>query len=290
MWMRTPSTIIVGLLLTGPSGSAQARVTAITFEPESPVVGHSVTAIATDGQKHEVTQWVWTCTLADAGTSNRMVIQRRDPGRATLELRCGGTYTVSLRVTYGGPMPPPPETVSVTLVVARPDGLKIIKGIDTPIRFPDSADTNTQITIRSQVQSRQQDAGENLLGMAQWRVRNKTWWNGKKDPDRPWQPAAPGPMLSHSKGVIQSWVVLSLDPADWAKIRPGEPIVTWDEDLRLLYEIGPSPWQLFPGRDRAAGKSVTVECPLGTRHLSSVKVDEEHWAVREGVRARAVGP
>jgi hypothetical protein len=46
------STIIVGLLLIFPSVSANAGVTGVTFEPKSPNVGHSVTAIATDDQKH----------------------------------------------------------------------------------------------------------------------------------------------------------------------------------------------------------------------------------------------
>src|SRR4051794_21284470 len=131
MTSRTASTIIAGLLLIGPSGSAQARVTGITFEPKSPIVGHSVTAIAIDDQKHEVAKWIWSCTLADAGTSSPAVIKTPVPGRATLDLLCGGTYTVSLRVTYGGPMPPQPETVTVLLVIARPDDLKLIKGFDT---------------------------------------------------------------------------------------------------------------------------------------------------------------
>jgi hypothetical protein len=61
--------------------------------------------------------------------------------------------------------------------------------------------------------------------MAQRRVRNRTWWDGTKDLDEPWRPEHPGPMLLHSHGVIESWVTLNIDPGDWAKIRPGSPIV-----------------------------------------------------------------
>ena len=52
-------TIIAGLFLMLPSVSAHARVTGVTFEPKSPIVGHSVTAIATDDQKHKVVKWIW---------------------------------------------------------------------------------------------------------------------------------------------------------------------------------------------------------------------------------------
>src|SRR5436305_2919918 len=58
------STIIAGLFLMLPSVSAHARVTGVTFEPKSPIVGHSVTAIATDDQKHKVVKWIWYCTLS----------------------------------------------------------------------------------------------------------------------------------------------------------------------------------------------------------------------------------
>src|SRR4051812_3510146 len=103
---RTVSTIIAGLLLMGPSGPAHARVTRIAFEPESPIVGRSVTAIATDDRKHEVAKWIWSCTLSDAGTSSPAEIKPTAPGRATFNLLCGGTYMVSLRVIYGGPTLP----------------------------------------------------------------------------------------------------------------------------------------------------------------------------------------
>src|SRR5436189_223605 len=139
MTSRTASTIVAGLLLMGPSGSAHARVTGITFEPESPIVGHSVAAIATDDRKHEVARWSWW-------------------------------------------------------------------------------------KIRGRVRCRGTDAGEDLLGMAQRRVRNRTWWDGRKDPDEPWRPEAPGDMLNHSHGVIESWAMLNIAPGDWAKIRPGSPI------------------------------------------------------------------
>ena len=42
-------------------------------------------------------------------------------------------------------------------------------------------------------------------------------------------------MLFHSGGVIESWAILNIDPRDWAKISHGKPIVTWDEDVRLVY-------------------------------------------------------
>jgi hypothetical protein len=156
MTSRTASTIVAGLLLMGPSGSAHARVTGITFEPRSPIVGHSTTAIATDDRKHEVARWIWTCTLADAGTSSPTTIKPTIPGRATLNLWCGGTYSVSLRVTYGGPMPPPPETVSVPLVIARPDDLELIKGFDTPAPYRDAG---SSFKIRSQVRWRTRRGG-----------------------------------------------------------------------------------------------------------------------------------
>ena len=59
MRLGIASTIIAALLLIRPSVSAHARVTGVTFEPKSPIVGHSVTAIATDDQKHKVVKW--TC-------------------------------------------------------------------------------------------------------------------------------------------------------------------------------------------------------------------------------------
>lgn len=289
MSSRTASTIIVGLLLMGPPGSAHGRVTGITFEPRSPIVGRSVIAIATDDQKHEVAKWAWSCTLADAGTGNPMQMKPMAPGRATLKLSCGGTYTVSLRVTYGGPMAPPPETVSAPLVVARPDEFKIIKGSDAPVRYDHDPDTVSMIVIRNQVRSRGTDAGEHLLGMAQRRVRNRTWWDGKKGPDQPWQPGAPGPHIFLRGGVIESWATLDIDPGDWAKIRPGRPIVTWDEDLRLVYGIGRHRHE-GEMTQHGVGKLVMVECPLGTKQLSIVKVDDDHWAVREGMPAGADGP
>jgi hypothetical protein len=287
MSSRTAGTIIASLLLMGPSGSAQAKVTGITFEPKDPIVGHSVTAIATDDRNHEVAQWAWHFTLADAGTwGSPTVMKPLAPGRATLTLLCGGTYTVSLRVTYGGPMAPPPETVSVPLVIARPDDHKIIQGIDKPVRYEE---TGSGIEIRSQVRSRGKDVGEHLLGTAQRRVRNRTWWDGKKDPDRPWEPKFPPGSFFQMRGVIKSLVILDIAPGDWAKIRPGGPVVSWDEDARLVYGIG-SLRHEGDVSHHGGGKAVTVECPLGTKPLSIVKVDDDHWAVREGVRAGADGP
>jgi hypothetical protein len=287
MTSRTATTIIAGLLLIGPSGSAQARVTAITFEPKSPIVGHSMTAIADDDHKHEVARWTWSCTLADAATSSPAAITTTVPGRATLDLLCGGTYAVSLRVTYGGPMPPPPETISVPLVIARPDDVKLIKGFDGPVPYAGAG--SVSIKIRSQVKSRRTDAGERLLGMAQRRIRNRTRWDGTKDPDEPWRPEFPGPLLNHSHGVIESWATLNIDPADWSKIRRGTPIVSWDEDLRLVYGVGSARHE-GQATQHGAGKWVRVECPLGTEHLSIVKVDDDHWAVREGEPAGGGGP
>jgi hypothetical protein len=283
---RTACTIIASLLLMGPSGSAQAKVTGITFEPKEPIVGHSVTAIATDDRKHEVAEWTWHCTSADAGTWSPAVMKPLAPGRATLTLLCGGTYTVSLRVTYGGPMAPPPETVTVPLVIARPDDLNIIQGGDTPARYEGTA---REVLIRSQVTSRGKDVGEHLLGLAQRRVRNRTWWDGKKDPDEPWGPKAPPGRFFLRRGVIESREILDIAPGDWAKIHLGGPVVSWDEDARLVYEKGSvrheGDMSLHGG-----GKAVTVECPLGTKHLSIVKVDDDHWTVREGVRTGADGP
>ena len=278
MGPRLTNTIVAGLLLMCTSVSAHAGVTGIRFEPKSPIVGQSVTAIAIDDQKLEVVKWNWYCNFADAGTSSRpTAIKSTVPGRAALDLPCGGTYTVSLEVTYGGPMPPPPETVSVALTIAPPDGLEIIEGLDVALHYPGTA---IATTIRGQVMSGETDAGERLLGMAQRRVRNRTWWDGKKDPDQPWQPEAPGPMLFHSGGVIESWAILNIDPQDWAKISHGKPIVTWDEDVRLVYGIGSA---------KFGGKMVRVECPLVTEHLWIVKVDDRRWAVRGGVTARLSG-
>jgi hypothetical protein len=280
------STIIAGFLLMYPSLSARATVTGITFEPKSPIVGHSVTAIAIDDQKHEVVKWNWCYTLTDAGVSSHPTkIESTVPGRATLVLRCGGTYKVSLEVIYGGPMPPPPETVSVALTIARPEALKIIRGLDEAVHYPGTA---IATTIRRQVMSRETDAGEQLLGMAQRRVRNRTWWDGKKEPDQPWKPETPDQTLYQAGGVIESWVILNIDPREWAKLPHGKPIVTWDEDVRLVYGFY-SATREGEGTFHFRGKFVTVECPLGTEHLSIVKVDDDRWAVRRGVGAKSSG-
>jgi len=53
------------------------------------------------------------------------------------------------------------------------------------------------IEIQSQVMRRNADAGEYLLGMAQRRLRNRTWWNGKIDADQPWEPEAGGFWVFH---------------------------------------------------------------------------------------------
>jgi hypothetical protein len=148
MRSRIANEIIAALLLMRPPISAHAKVTGVTFEPKRPIVGHSVTAIATDDQKHKVVKWIWYGTLADAGTHSPIVLNSTVPGRATLKLMCGGTYKVSLQVTYGGPMPPPTETVSALITVARPDALKIMKGLD----FAASYDSRGN-AIRSRVRS-----------------------------------------------------------------------------------------------------------------------------------------
>jgi hypothetical protein len=286
MWSRIASTSIAGLLLIHPSVSAHATVTGITFEEQSPVVGQSVTAIAIDDQKHDVVKWNWNYTLTDAGTSTSpTTIRSTVPGRATLDLLCGGTYTVSLEITYGGPMPTPPETVSVAVTIARPDALKNIGGLEVAVHYPGEA---IATTIRHHVMSRESDAGEHLLGMAQRRIRNRIRWDGKKEPDQSWQPKAPGPIICQNRGVIESWVMLNISPRDWAKVPHGKPIMTWDEDVRLVYGIESA------RRDREVrrqfrGKLVSVECPLGTEHLSIVKVDDGRWAVRRGVGAKSSG-
>src|SRR5262249_37243782 len=142
--------IIAALLLMRAPMSAHAKVTGVTFEPKCPIVGHSMTAIATDDQKHKVVKWIWYGILADAATHAPIVLKSTDPGRATLELMCGGTYKVSLQVTYGGPMPPPTETVSALITVARPDALKIMKGLDFAAPYDGRA---SAIEIQSPVMS-----------------------------------------------------------------------------------------------------------------------------------------
>jgi hypothetical protein len=284
MWSRTSNTIIAGVLMMYPAVSAHAKVTGITHGRKSPIVGYSVTAIAIDDQKHEVIKWNWYYTLTDVATSSGpTTIGSTVPGRAMLDLCCGGTYKVSLEVTYGGPMPPPPETVSVALTIARPEALKIIEGLEVAVHYPGTA---IATSIRHQVVSRETDAGEHLLGMAQRRVRNRKRWDGKKEPDQPWQPEAPGPMLFQRGGEIESWVILDINPRDWAKVPHGKPIVTWDEDVRLVYGIE-SARREGEGMFHIRGKLVSVECPLGTEHLSIVKVDDDRWAVRRGVGAKS---
>ena len=69
---------------------------------------------------------------------------------------------------------------------------------------------------------------------------------------------------------------LTIDPEDWAKIRPGKPVVTWDEEVRLAYGV-----ESAQREGGWRGKYVYIECPLGTKHLSIFKIDESHWALRE---------
>ena len=182
MGPRLANTILAGLLLMCPSVSAHAGVTGIRFEPKSPIVGQSVTAIAIDDQKLEVVKWNWYYNFADAGTSNRpTAIKSTVPGRATLDLPCGGT-TWSPGSYYGGPMPPPPETVSVELTIARPDGLKIIEGLDVAVQYPGTA---IATTIRGQVMSGETDVGDLACSGWQRRVRTPPGGMGKKDPISP---------------------------------------------------------------------------------------------------------
>lgn len=285
MRSRIDGAILSGLLLMCPAGSAHARVTGITFEPKQPVVGESVAAVATDDGKHEVVKWDWAYTLADAGTSDGPVsIRSNGRGWASLDLPCGGTYEVTLEVTYGGPMPPPPETVSAKLTVARPDAIQIVGGLGMPVAH---TGTPMAIELRSRVQSRGDEAGVHLLGMAQRRIRNRTWWAGKKDPEQPWEPPGPGNLMAQVRGEITEMVLLNIDPEEWAKIPIGKPIVTWDENVRLTYLLGYKK-RVGPMGHRV-GKEVTVECPLGTEHLAIVKVDDQHWVVRRIEKAGASG-
>jgi hypothetical protein len=286
MRLGIASTIIAGLFLMLPSVSAHARVTGVTFEPKSPIVGHSVTAIATDDQKHKVDKWIWYCTLTDAGTHDPITMEPTVPGRARLKLLCGGTYKVFLRVIYGGPMPPSPETVSASITVARPDALKIIKGLESANHYDEMGNA---IEIQSQVMCRNADAGEHLLGMAQRRIRNRTWWNGKVDADQPWEPKPGGFWVFQRSGAIGSTVVLKIDSEDWAKIPPGKPVVTWDEEIRLVYGVG-SARREGEWTHHGGGKLVEIECPLGTEHLSIIKVDASHWAIRERARPSQTSP
>lgn len=281
MRSRIIGTILSGLLLIGPAGSARARVTGIAFDPKGPVVGHSVTAIAVDDGKHEVVKWSWSYTLAAAGTSdNPVAIRSADPGRAKVDLRCGGTYTFTLEVTYGGPMAPPPETVSAALTVPRPDAIRIVGGLDVPVLYQGTA---VAIMTHGRVLSLGADTGVHLLGQAQRRIRNRTWWAGKKDPDRPWEPDAPGNMMAQVRGEIEDMVLLNIDRAEWEKVPIGKPIVTWDEDVRLIYIVG------YKREVSRLGKAVTVECSLGTEHLAIVKRDDQHWVVRRSEKAGASG-
>jgi hypothetical protein len=284
MRSRIASTIIAGLLLLRPGLSAHATVTGLSFEPKSPIVGHSMSVIAIDDQKHTVVKWDWTYTFTDAEANSRpTMIESTVPGRATLDLHYGGTYKVALEVTYGGPMPPPSETMSVALSVARPEALKNIDGLDVLLPYPDTA---IATTIRYQVMSRGTEAGVHLSGLAQRRVRNRTRWDGKKEPDQAWEPDAPGNMLFQRGGVIESLVILNIDPRDWAKVPDGKPIVTWDEDVRLIYGIETSRGEA-EGMFNGQYKLVNIACCLGNEHLSIVKVDNGHWAVRRGVAARS---
>ena len=84
---------------------------------------------------------------------------------------------------------------------------------------------------------RNADVGEYLLGMAQRRIRNRTWWDGKRDTDQPWQLECP--VIFQGDGVIGSTATLAIAPKDWAKIPLGKPVVTWDEEIRLVDRVGP---------------------------------------------------
>ena len=282
MRSRMSSTMIVGLLLTGPVISAQARVTGIAFEPKSPTVGHSVTAVAIDDGKHKVAEWHWSSTLSDAKARGAPAwIESDTPGRATIRLFCGGTYSVKLRVVYGGAMPPPPETVSAVLKIPRPDAIEICEGLSQPAPYRSPA---IATTIRYWVLSGEATTGMDLLGTAQRRIRNCTRWDGKKDPDRSWEPDLPGLELSQIQGVIRDLVTLRMEPREWAKVASGQTIMSWDEDFRLIYIIESKSID-DDARKSLRGRSVSVECPLGTEHLSIVKLDDEHWTVRRTGRA-----
>ena len=260
------------LILSGMIGSAQAKVTGIRFDPQSPVVGDTVTAIAVDDQKDNVTEWEWNYKLADAGTDNGTVaITSATPGRATFQLGCGGTYTIRVKVSYGGPTTTTQETISVPLVVARPDGVKFIEGfLDSPVRY--FAKTSG-VQIRWQIKSGSADVGESLVGMTQRRIRNRKWWNERRDPDQAWQPSTNE--FWHSGGVLHSTACLTCDPDDWGKIRSGERIAAWEADWQLTYSVGKF------GPTHGGGKLVQIACPLGTKHFAIYKFDRDHWVVRE---------
>jgi uncharacterized protein (TIGR03067 family) len=80
-------------------------------------------------------------------------------------------------------------------------------------------------------------------------------------------------------------IPLKIDPEHWAKIPPGKRVVTWDEEVRLVYGLGSA------GREgerthHGGDKYVSIECPLGTERLSIIKIDASHWAIRK--RAKSV--
>jgi hypothetical protein len=103
------------------------------------------------------------------------------------------------------------------------------------------------------------------------------------DADQPWEPKPGGFWVFQRSGAIGSTVVLKISPEDWAKIPPGKPVVTWDEEIRLVYGVG-SARREGEWTTHGDGKYVQIECPLGTEHLSIIKVDGTHWAIRERAR------
>ena len=237
MRSRMSSTMIVGLLLTGPVISAQARVTGIAFEPKSPTVGHSVTAVAIDDGKHKVAEWhsVFNPVRRQGPQPAPAWIESDTPGRATIRLFCGGTYSVKLRVVYGGAMPPPPETVSAVLKIPRPDAIEICEGLSQPAPYRSPA---IATTIRYWVLSGEATTGMDLLGNLR-SVASATApvGTGRRTPIDPGEPDLPGLELSQIQGVIRDPVTLRMEPREWAKVASGQTIMSWDEDFRLIYII-----------------------------------------------------
>jgi hypothetical protein len=88
---------------------AQAAITGIIIDPTKRVVGRAITSIATDDGKHRVSDWSWRCILTDAGARDMLPMHPDGPGRAKIVARWGGTYTITLNVTYAGPSAPSPS-------------------------------------------------------------------------------------------------------------------------------------------------------------------------------------
>lgn len=177
-----------------------------------------------------------------------------EPWPGTFDVRCTFSYVVP--PNYNNPQQ---VTIATSVTIAPPNGVRITKGLNSPVAI------NSGVTVIFQLQSNGQDVGPYCTGYAQELVTNKVQFGVPYPSDTEWTPpvSQPSNLFYENEGKIFDYKVTNSTPpyVNWLF---GTVFYTCTQNIRMLFTD-------------PCGNQRIYSC--GSVNLARQKIDVNTWQI-----------